>query len=1507
MSSPASTPEAATRRFSPAGVVIVYVSAMVAILLLHVGESASHRSTLALAAEAVIEIAFLALSGIVLFRTLSRGQAEARRATAAIERERYLLRVMMNALPDRIYFKDLEHRFLLVNPAGAARLGREDPDSLIGLTDHDIFTADQADIMRAEEEEVVRTGKPMTFAPWRQLFPDGSGHWFETTKLPLHDEDGALVGTYVISHEVTSRMEAEEHANRIADGLRAIIAAADELLACNGVDAFARRTVELARERLGVERCSIAIEHDNRMEQMFGTNLAGETTDERGTSFIITEPDLSKWREVCAGRSRWFLTDGTRWEWDGTAARKISPGWVVTTPIVGLAGGMGAFYNDAARSGAALDPTTQEIVAVYCSVIGNLLQRKLAEEDLARERNLFRALLDTLPERIFFKDCDARFTLVNRAKAARHGLVDPAALLGLTDHDLFPKDEADIMLAEEAAILRTGAPLLEKESAFLKPDGSPAWMSTTKMPLRAADGTIVGTFGLARDITARKLAEEREQRISQGLRAVIGASDELLACDTVEDLSRRAIELARERLGVERCSIAYERDGRMQQMFGTNLAGATTDERGSSFTVTPTTQKKWRDIAAGRARWVMTEGPRWEWEGTQARQISPGWVASTPIIGLGGSIGVFYNDAARTESDMDPVVQEIIAVYCSMLGNLLQRKLAQEALARERNLFRALLDSTPDRIFFKDCDSRFLLVNHAAAQRLGFADPHQLIGLSDHEIFPAEQADAMRAEEALVMRTGEPMPNAEWRQVNPDGSEQWFETTKIALRNDAGAIIGTYGISHDVTQRRQAAERVRRVAEGTQAVLQMTDELLACPTLDDLYRRAVELPRERLGIARTGLWFVTDDGRHLRGTFGTDIDGHTTDERHRSEPLPEHSLLALERAERDGAPWTAVEGPMRSYDGETMREVGFGWKVVAPIIAGGKRFAVFLNDSGLSARPLDAAQQDLLALYTNALGTIIHRRRAEEAQRQMATYLQTVLGMADELLACDTLEALERRAVELPRERLGLVRTALFVVQEDYALMVGTYGTDMNGQTTDEHTNRLPITENTRVAMARATRRGMHWFAEGGNLFAFDGTAHVVGEGWKVLTPLMWLGRQQGLFCNDAGATGAPLDPMRQDVLALYGSLVGNILNRKHAEDAQIESEARLRSITDNMLDMIARIDHDGTFYYLSPSIVSVLGYQPDALLGTSVMNLLHPEDRHWLADMDLSQPETAAQRFSARTRHADGHYLWMETVANPLRDEAGAPLGLILASRDVTERRRAEEDLARSNAELQQLAYVASHDLQEPLRMVASYVQLLARRYQGKLDADADEFIHYAVDGATRMKSLINDLLAYSRVGTHGKPPVSVSAEAVLVRVLDTLQFALADAAATVTHDPLPTVMVDEGQLSQLLQNLIANAIKFHGTAAPQVHISAVATNGEWRFVVRDNGIGIAEKFRERIFAMFQRLHSHEEYAGTGIGLAVCKRIVERHGGRIWVESTPGEGSAFSFTLPITEGTVAP
>ncbi|HEY9601515.1 MAG TPA: CHASE3 domain-containing protein [Allocoleopsis sp.] len=302
-----------------------------------------------------------------------------------------------------------------------------------------------------------------------------------------------------------------------------------------------------------------------------------------------------------------------------------------------------------------------------------------------------------------------------------------------------------------------------------------------------------------------------------------------------------------------------------------------------------------------------------------------------------------------------------------------------------------------------------------------------------------------------------------------------------------------------------------------------------------------------------------------------------------------------------------------------------------------------------------------------------------------------------------------------------------------------------------------------------------------------------------------------------------------------------------------------------------------------------------------------HEQLQDWLKAKELEARSGQLTFFVGVIFTLIAFYLVYRTVQQETRDRKQAEASLRQLNEHLeakvqertSELQEANVNLLHSNRELEQFAYVASHDLQEPLRAVNSYAQLIVRKYQGNLDAKADKYLAYIMDGATRMQQLIDDLLSFSRVGTRGKSLEPTDGEAVLSQVLDNLQIAIAQSHAVVTHDPLPTIMGDEIQLIQLLQNLIGNAIKFRREEPPNVHVSAEPRENEWIFSVRDNGIGMEPEYFDRIFMIFQRLHSRSEYPGTGIGLAVCKKIVERHGGRIWLESTPGVGTTFFFTIP--------
>jgi PAS domain S-box-containing protein len=370
-----------------------------------------------------------------------------------------------------------------------------------------------------------------------------------------------------------------------------------------------------------------------------------------------------------------------------------------------------------------------------------------------------------------------------------------------------------------------------------------------------------------------------------------------------------------------------------------------------------------------------------------------------------------------------------------------------------------------------------------------------------------------------------------------------------------------------------------------------------------------------------------------------------------------------------------------------------------------------------------------------------------------------------------------------------------------------------------------------------------------------------------------------------------------------YVAIRVDITERKRAEEVR----ERLAAVVESSDDAIIGKTLDGVITTWNHGAEKVFGYSSAEAVGKTIHMLVPPERANEEPDIlaRIGRGESVEHFETIRVRK-DGTYIDVSTTVSPIRDSSGAIVGVSKVARDISERKRAErrladkvEELARSNRDLEQFAYAASHDLQEPLRMVASYTQLLAERYGGKLDENADKFLGYAREGALRMQILIRDLLAFSRVVQAGVTGKNVDCDVALEEALQSLTAAIEESGAVVTHTALPNVWADQTQMAQVFQNLIGNAIKFRNGAPPKCAVSAEKSGRNWLFSVSDNGIGIAPEDAGNIFVAFQRLHARTEYPGNGIGLAICKKIIEHYGGTIWVESQVGQGSTFKFTLP--------
>ena len=448
---------------------------------------------------------------------------------------------------------------------------------------------------------------------------------------------------------------------------------------------------------------------------------------------------------------------------------------------------------------------------------------------------------------------------------------------------------------------------------------------------------------------------------------------------------------------------------------------------------------------------------------------------------------------------------------------------------------------------------------------------------------------------------------------------------------------------------------------------------------------------------------------------------------------------------------------------------------------------------------------------------------------------------------------------------------------------------------------------------------------------------------------------EQKIMETDRPSAGKPEKQIRRGGKCLWIQTIKIPVHNKHGKvtglvgirrdvTAQMKMKGELafekfllHALLDTVPDAIYFKDLESRFLRSSRALANRFGTDdPDRLIGKSDTDFFSREhaEKALRDEQGIIKTGIPLIGIDEKETWPDGHVTWVSTTKMPLKDETGKIVGTFGVSRNVTEQKltgielerlagaltvsnagleqanrelrksqdmlvKANHELFRSNAELEQFASVASHDMQEPLRMVVSYLELISQRYGDRLDPDGIDFIRYAVDGAKRMQRLINNLLDYSRLTKQGSLLESTESEKALRHAVDNLKVAIEESGARVAWDPLPTVRADPGLLERLLQNLVANAVKYRSERPPDVHVSAFKQSTEWVFSIRDNGIGIAAGDCERIFGIFQRLNAKESYSGTGLGLAVCKKIVERHGGRIWVESETGKGSTFFFTIP--------
>ena len=848
-------------------------------------------------------------------------------------------------------------------------------------------------------------------------------------------------------------------------------------------------------------------------------------------------------------------------------------------------------------------------------------------------------------------------------------------------------------------------------------------------------------------------------------------------------------------------------------------------------------------------------------------------------------------------------------------------------LASEERI-RVLVEGVQDyAIYMLDPHGKVISWN-AGAQRIKGYSADEVIGTNFSRFYSPEDVSRGIPHQELAMAAASGRIESERWRIRKDGSRFLANLVITAARDSSGTLIGFSEISRDISERKDTEAKYRGLLEAAPDAMVVVDQGGEIVLLNVQAEKQFGYPRdELLGQKVTAIIpegfaerLIADGTRSaadaLAQQIGTGIelsarrkDGSAFPIEIMLSPLESKEGILVTAAIRDISVRKDTEARYRGLleaAPDAMVVVDQGGNIVLLNVQAEKQFGYPRDEllgqkvtaiipEGFAERLIADGTRTAAEALAQQIGTGIElsARRKDGSAFPIEIMLSPLENTEGILVTAAIRDISVRKDTEAKyRGLLEAAPDAMVVVDQDGKIvLLNVQAEKQFGYRRDELlgqqvTNIIPEGFAERL-IADETRT------------AAEALAQQIGTGIELLA------RRKD---RSAFPIEIMLSPLESEEGILITAAIRDISVRKAAEAHLEQMEGRYRGLLEAAPDAMVVVDQGGTIVLLNVQTEKQFGYRRNELLGQKVTNII-PEGfaERLIADGTRSAADALAQQIGTgielSARRKDGTEFPIEIMLSPLQSAEG--ILVTAAIRDISVRKQTLGELKRSNAELEHFAYVASHDLQEPLRMVASYTELLAKRYKGRLDSDADDFISFAVDGSHRMQRLINDLLEYSRAGANSKKPHKISSELALQGALINLQASIAESGATVTHDALPDVTMDDTQLTQVFQNLIGNAVKYHGKEAPRVHISARTNAGtESVFSVKDNGLGIEAQYFEKIFVLFQRLHGRSEFEGTGIGLAVCKKMLERLGGRIWVESLADEGSTFHFSVP--EGVAA-
>ena len=771
----------------------------------------------------------------------------------------------------------------------------------------------------------------------------------------------------------------------------------------------------------------------------------------------------------------------------------------------------------------------------------------------------------------------------------------------------------------------------------------------------------------------------------------------------------------------------------------------------------------------------------------------------------------------------------------------------------------AIVESSDDAIISKDLNGIIRSWNRGAERVFGYASD-EVLGKPITIVIPQDRLD----EEPKILgrlQRGERVDHFETVRKRKDGTLINVSLTISPVRDASGTIIGASKVARDVTEQKRMSQLQERLA----AIVESSDDAIYSEDLDGTICSWNRGARQMFGysadeITGKSIYSLVPPGREQEISW-------MLDQLRRGERVQNYET---QRRAKDGRVFdvSLTASPVLDASGA---------------LVGASKVARDISDSRRAEQAIQALNDQLGADLSAMMRMQEISTRLVQAE-DFRHLLDEILSAGVEITDADmgNIQLLEDGALKIAAQR-GFEAAFLdfFNSVSDGLAACGT-ALEQGKRVIIEDVAESPIFAGTPAleAMLAAGARAVQ------------------------STPLVSRsGRKLGMFSTHYRSPRRPGD-REVRMLDLLARQAADLIERKQAEAALLESEARFRQLADSMPQIVWTARPDGYTDYYNERWYEFTGFSRDKLGDESYEPLLHPDDvkpchEAWYGAVRTGQPYRIEYRF--RDRH-ENRWRWFMGRALPVRD-GGKIVKWFGSCTDIDEQKRSEEDLRRANQDLEQFAHSASHDLQEPLRMVATYSELLKREFGSRLGATGDEYIGYTVQGALRMEQLLKDLRAYTLSSSPGQEPAAdVDSGGSLDKALANLEAAIKASGASVTRTDLPRVRMHDVQLEQLFQNLVGNAIRYKSGVPPQIHIAAERQGEAWLFSVRDNGIGIAPEYKEQIFELFKRLHSVAEYPGTGMGLAICQRIVERAGGRIWVESEPGSGSTFFFTVPCRE-----